>query len=377
MLRRVAVLVVLMALAVVPASAHANLPPGFIGISPQNSTTAKDYDLMAEAGIDSVRLPIFWAAVEPKNPAYSKPNWADFDNQVELAAEAGIRVTVVVWQTPPWVAPETIDLPARTGWQRRAWARFLREAARRYGPLGTFWSEHTKLPFLPIRYWEIWNEENLVTWARDPNPTEYATLLRISGRTLHRVDAGSQVLVGGFFGQPLQIPPNVASGAYLQAIYRARKVRPYFDGVALHPYVAEASEMATQLTNLRRIMSHHHDRRTPLYVTELGWGSRSGPTRWEVGLAGQADELTKSFELLSANRVRWDVRGAWWFTWTDEGGDCLFCGSAGLLTEDREAKPAWYRFNAWTGGNPGVVPRGHLGPVISKAEAGTEGAAPE
>ena len=36
--------------------------------------------------------------------------------------------------------------------------------------------------------------------------------------------------------------------------------------------------------------------------------------------------------------------------------------SAGLLTEKREAKPAWYRFNAWTGGDPGIVPRARFGP---------------
>jgi hypothetical protein len=126
--------------------------------------------------------------------------------------------------------------------------------------------------------------------------------------------------------------------------------------------------MAGQLTRLRRIMNAHRDHETPLYVTELGWGSNDGPTRWERGLSGQANELTKSFELLSANRVRWNVRGAWWFTWTDEGGNCLFCSSAGLLTEKREAKPAWYRFNAWTGGDPDIVPRARFGTSLSQVE---------
>jgi sugar phosphate isomerase/epimerase len=368
MLRRLIALVVLVALASVPASAHAYLPPGFIGISPQNSTGAKDFDLMAEAGIDSVRLPMFWAGIEPDDPSYSKPNWADFDREVELAAEAGIRVMPFIWATPSWVAPETIDLPVRAGWQRRDWHRFVAEAARRYGPLGTFWSQHTKLPFLPIRTWEIWNEENLVTFSHEPNPSEYATLIRIAGRTLHGIDAGSQVLIGGFFGRPLQIPPNVGPDTYLKGIYRAGDVKPYFDGVALHPYVPDASGMGAQLTHLRRIMNLHGDRRTPLYVTELGWGSASGPTRWQRGLQGQANELTKSFELLSANRVRWNVRGVWWFTWTDEGGTCLFCGSAGLLTSRYEAKPAWYRFIAWTGGDPGIVPRAYFGPGASEVE---------
>jgi hypothetical protein len=104
-------------------------------------------------------------------------------------------------------------------------------------------------------------------------------------------------------------------------------------------------------------MRRHQDGATPLYVTELGWGSESGPTRWQRGLWGQADQLSKAFSLLSANRSRWKVRGAWWFTWTDEGGSCVFCHSAGLLTAKREGKPAWYRFNEWTGGDAGTVPR--------------------
>jgi hypothetical protein len=165
------------------------------------------------------------------------------------------------------------------------------------------------------------------------------------------------VILGGLFGRPLQIPPNVASGDYLSRFYRARNVKRYFDGVGLHPYVADARAMGAQLTNLRRIMRAHKDFGTPLYVTELGWGSESGPTRWQRGLWGQAYQLSKSFAMLSANRERWDVGGVWWFTWSDEGGSCVFCHSAGLLTAKREAKPAWYRFNEWTGGDAETVPR--------------------
>jgi len=115
--------------------------------------------------------------------------------------------------------------------------------------------------------------------------------------------------------------------------------------------------MEPQIANLRRVMRIHHDAQTPLYVTELGWGSDSGPTRWQRGLWGQAYQLSKSFAMLSANRLRWGVGGVWWFTWSDEGGTCVFCHSAGLLTAKREAKPAWYRFNEWTGGNADTVPR--------------------
>jgi hypothetical protein len=347
---------VLAALCALPASASAYLPPGFIGISPQNPLGHKDFELMDEAGVDSVRLPLYWRAVEGESTLVVEPDWSGFDKEVELAAEAGVRVMPFVWGSPEWVAAEESALPVKTSWQRWAWQKFLREAVLRYGPNGEFWEDHTKLTFLPITHWEIWNEENIVAQVNEANPDEYAKLIRISGRTIHAADPESQVLIGGLFGRPLQIPPNIASGDFLARLYRIGKVKPYFDGVALHPYVAEAKAMGSQLNNFRRIMRAHGDARTPIYVTELGWGSRSGPSRWERGPEGQADQLSEAFELLSDNRSRWKVRGVWWFTWTDEGGTCQFCGSAGLLTSHYEAKPSWYRFVEWTGGEPDAVP---------------------
>lgn len=357
MMRRLIPALVLVLLMVAPAAAQAYLPPGFVGISPQSSGTAKDYDLMAEAGIKSVRQPLIWAAVEPENPAFSERQWGYFDHEVKLAANAGMEIFPFLVNSPEWVAAEGIDLPVATPWQRRAWASFVRAVVRRYGVGGSFWREEEDLPYVPMRRFEIWNEENIVSFASDPEPKRFAVLMRIAGRVIHREAPGSKVIFGGLFGRPLQIPPNVASGDFLSRFYAAGRVKPFFDGVALHPYVADARAMGAQMRNLRRIMRRHGDAETPLYVTELGWGSDSGPTRWQRGLWGQANQLSKAFSMISVNRLRWVVRGVWWFTWADEGGSCVFCSSAGLLNAKREAKPAWYRFNEWTGGDPGVVPR--------------------
>jgi hypothetical protein len=358
MARRLIPILVLALLAALPAAARAYLPPGFVGISPQSTGTAKDYELMAEAGIKSVRQPLVWAAVEPRNPAFSERQWGYLDHEVRLAARAGMEIFPFIVNSPEWVAGQGIDLPVANAWQRRAWASFVRAVVDRYGIGGSFWREEEEdVPYVPMRRFEIWNEENIVTFASDPEPKRFAQLIRIAGRVIHQRQPGAKVIVGGLFGRPLQVPPNVASGDFLSRMYRAGRVKRYFDGVALHPYVADARAMAAQLRNLHRIMRRHGDGATPLYVTELGWGSAPGPTRWQRGLYGQAHQLDKAFSIISANRLRWHIRGAWWFTWSDEGGSCVFCGSAGLLTAKREAKPVWYRFNEWTGGDPGVVPR--------------------
>jgi len=348
-------------LALPTPSLAAPAPRGFaVGISPQTPAGDADYGLMRLAGVRSLRLPLNWGSVEPYSPYLVEPDWDGFDHSVGLAARYGLRVFPFVWGTPAWVAAEQRTEPVTSSWGARAWASFLRRAVRRYGPRGRFWREHPELTPQPIRAWEIWNEENIVTFGH-ANPRRFARLIRVSGRAIHAADRGAKAILGGLFGRPLQIPPNAASGDFLNRVYRAGRVKRFFDGVALHPYVADAKAMGAQIRNLRRIMRRHRDAKTPLYVTELGWGSDSNETRWERGLYGQARELEQAFSMLVGNRRSWRIAGAWWFTWADAGPFCQFCDSAGLLTGDREAKPAWYRFVAWAGGDPGIVPRASLG----------------
>jgi hypothetical protein len=352
-----AIVALLGGLLLLPAGADARVPPGFVGISPQNPANAVDYELMEAAGLRSVRLPLYWLGVESHSPYLVAPDWSGFDHSVKLAAEHGMRVFPFVWGTPGWVAGESRVEPVYRGWASQAWASFLRRAVQRYGPRGDFWSENPDLPRQPIRAWEIWNEPNIITFASGSNPERFARLMRISGRAIHGADRGAEVILGGLFGRPLQIPPNVSSGDFLSRVYRAGRVKPFFDGVALHPYVADADAMRPQIRNLRRVMRRHGDAVKPLYVTELGWGSDSYQTRWERGLLGQARELDQAFSMLASHRRDWRIGGVWWFSWTDIERGCQFCDSAGLLNERREAKPAWYRFVSWTGGDPDIVPR--------------------
>jgi hypothetical protein len=356
MKRTLAAIVAIIGMLAFPQSGVADAPPGFFGICPQGGIDEADYALMAEAGVRSVRLTLFWTQVEPVSPAMREPDWSHFDRDVELAARYGMSAFPVVSATPPWIAPEQRLEPTR-GWQLRAWASFLRRAVSRYGPGGAFWWQHPELPYEPIRRWEIWNEENIVTFG-SADPRRFVRLLRISGRIVHA--GGGEAILGGLFGRPLQIPPNVSSGRYLSELYRARRVKPFFDGIALHPYVADAAAMRAQILNLRRVLRIHHDAATPIYLTELGWGSASFETRWERGPLGQARELDEAFSMLAGHRRSWRIGGVWWFSWTDAFGGCQFCDSAGLLTEAREAKPSWYAFNTWTGGEAGIVPRAVL-----------------
>ena len=58
---------------------------------------------------------------------------------------------------------------------RKAWKQFLQMAVKRYGPGGSYWTLHYKLDHpgkraVPIKAWQVWNEPNLQSAMKPPEP---------------------------------------------------------------------------------------------------------------------------------------------------------------------------------------------------------------
>jgi hypothetical protein len=344
--RLVLALLLLFAL-VLPASAEA-LPRGFFGIAPQTGIGAKDTARMRGGGLETIRTPLLWGGVQPT--ARGGFNWTTFDDVVATAAEGRLEVLPFLCSPPGWAVHPGTRLPVDSGRQRRAWAEFARAAVERYGPRGTFWEEHepgTKdpLPRLPIRAWQIWNEENFFYFTKPASPTRYAKLLAISHRAIHRADPGATVVIGGLFGNPKQSPPTAMDADdFLDRLYRVPGVKADFDAVALHPYAADAGELRLLVDGVRQVMLRHGDRRAGLYLTEMGWGSQErSPVSFEVGLHGQAQELRAAYGYLLGARKRLNLKQVDWFSWKD-ADLCSFCDSVGLFRQGQrfKPKPAWH-----------------------------------
>jgi hypothetical protein len=185
--------------------------------------------------------------------------------------------------------------------------------------------------------------------------------LRISQPALKRVNAGARVILGGLFGRPKERPPRaMAAAAFLNQLYNVRGIKRYFDGVALHPYASTAKQLATISESVRRVMRRKGDAATGFYITEVGWGSQANsPVSFEKGLQGQAQELRRAYTYLTRNQRRLNLRSVYWFAWKDVAGSpCSYCDSVGLFRRGDEfrAKPAWYSFVRFTGGDPSPVP---------------------
>ena len=333
-----------------PAAAQRPAPVGFIGMAPQTALTEHDMRRMDQARIRSIRLPLAWFEIAEKRPRVAPSDWSSLDHSVALAAEHGMTVLPFAWGTPKWLADDPRAEPMFSARARRAWARFLRSAANRYGPGGAFWRKHPEVPRFPIRRWQIWNEPNILSFSLRPAPRRWAGLIKLSARAIHSANPRAKILTSGFFGRPLQ-KPNIQPAVFLRRALKGTGLRHFIDGIAVHPYVPRARDIPKTIRPLRRVLRDFGLGRLSLWVTEMGWGSDWLESRWERGWRGQARELNTAMRILVRSRRRWRVRRIYWYSWID-APVCQFCDSAGLFTDGGFAKPSWYAFNSWTGGDP-------------------------
>jgi polysaccharide biosynthesis protein PslG len=325
----------------------------FFGITQGIRLDEEDFETMEETGVASNRVLLLWGSVQPSQGSFK---WGPSDALVGALASHGIQAAPFVWGSPPWVA-STIARPPLDGLgDVQAWQNFLEAAVARYGRGGIYWAKKYRQRYgpdakpLPVHSWQIWNEPNLSKYfAPSPSVEQYARLLQISHSAIKSKDPQAGIVLAGMPGYG-----DVNAWDFLDSLYAVAGIKGDFDAVALHPYAPNLDELRLEIERLRAVMSKHGDRGTPLWLTELGWGS-APPDRFGLnkGVNGQERLLSSSFKLILRHRKAWTVERVFWFDWRDpidpEALKCSFCGSAGLLTYNRTPKPAYHAFKAFAG----------------------------
>jgi hypothetical protein len=351
--RREAILAIaLVILGAMIAAPAAQAKGGFFGLDYTfNELHNRDTGKLAKSGAKTVRWTFFWPRIEHSSGNF---DWSGADQVVGDLAARGIRILPVLDGSPNWVAKSTVTPPVGSKRARNAWKRFLRKAVERYGPQGRYWTikyrtQHPGKGARPIRTWQIWNEPNLKShFHPHPSPRRYARLLKLSHRAIHRQDRGASVMFAGMPGYS----NNIDAWSFLSRVYKKRGIKKAFDATALHPYARNVHQMMGEVRHFRRVMRGHGDRRTPLWVTEVGWGSKK-PTRFGLtkGKRGQKRILKRSFRALQHKRHKFRIKRVMWFNYRDPKGGtrgCSFCSSAGLLRNNFDPKPAWRAFRRFT-----------------------------
>ena len=295
---------------------------------------------MKASGVTALRAPFYWWTAQPTKGA---PNFAATDPLVEAVSRAGIELLPIAVGTPTWAArhPKLRNSPPAG---TKAYAAFMTALIGRYGPSGSFWSEHPDVPKLPIRHWQLWNEpDHFHYWSDQPYARDYVALARAARRAIKAADPGAVVVMSGFADR---------SWDSIAGVYRAGG-RGVFDAVAIHPYTFEVRNVLRIVEYARRALQRAGDGSRPLWLTEVTWssGKRPGvtPAPFETTPPDQAARLSQALPLLIRERKRLGVDRIFWENWisrdSNHGNPFDFSGLRVLHPDGRVSeKPAFAAF---------------------------------
>src|SRR3954468_1594093 len=336
-------LVLCLAVFAAPAGAA---PHELFGISKGQPLVQRDYKRMRATRIHTLRFAINWPSVQPNRNTHNFP-----DQIVGDLAARGIRPFPFIYGSPRWVASKPNRPPLGSPSKEQAWRSFVASIVNRYGPGGAYWGApyHQRHPGAkpkPITAVQIWNEPTLPKFfPRKRTAQQYGKLVKIAHQGAAGANRKVKVVLAGLTGYA-----TPRAWTFLNKLYRVNGIKRAFNAAALHPYAATIGQFKSELRRVRGVMRKHHDRRTALWLTEVGWGSTHPSRHWPLnkGLRGQKRMLQKSFKLVLHKRRAWHIQRLFWFDWRDPsrgaGGYCSFCDSAGLVKHNSKPKPAYRAF---------------------------------
>jgi hypothetical protein len=327
------------------------LPRDFVGIVAEDALAAlprerrRIFRRLHAAGVRLIRQTFDWSLVELAPGRYEL---ATLDAYVSAAAAARIEVLPVLFKPPPFRSSAPRRGAGRATYPPKrpaSFARFAATLARRYGPQGSLWRARPRLPRVPIRAWQVWNEPNLpIYWGGVPDPPAYARLLAAAGRALKTVDPHAEVVSAGLAESRLGMPFE----QFVRELDEAGAADS-FDTFALHPYAADADAALRAVERTRELLDEL-DANAPIWVTELGWASGGPRSPFTVGERGQAARIGSVLADLVDQRRELGVRGVVYFNWRDAppypGGRDFFGLHTGLLRRNGSQKPAFQSFAA-------------------------------
>jgi len=329
----------------------------FYGVISTEQPSSGEFNTMGRGRVGTLRMLLFWATVEPSP---GQRNWALYDDLVANASAQGIRWLPVLFGSPSFAA-QFATRPPVTKSARQAWASFVADAVNRYKPGGAFWQSASWQTFaathgnpapMPITDWQLWNEQNSPSyWLPKVKAKSYGSFVKLTGAAVHGADPQGRLVLGGMFTRPVQ-RRAVPLEKYIGDLYRVRRIKKAFDGLAVHSYSTKPSGGLKTVKSVRKVTKKHKDGRTPIWVTELGWASSGDPSRYTTTPVGQAQKLEASFSKLAANAGRLGIPKIIWYSFRDASPGGYWLNRTGLFELNGAPKPSWNSFVRFTGGQP-------------------------
>jgi hypothetical protein len=177
---------------------------------------------------------------------------------------------------------------------------------------------------------------------------EYAVWLRRVSHVLKEAAPGVRVMSAGVVWPSNGMFPE----PYFTAMLSVPGLRDAVDIFAIHPYGNEVYNVMDLVRSARSTLNSNGASGKPMWITEVGWatGNYDGLIVPEWLQANHVDEL---YGQLLANRRRYRLLGAVWYTYRDRyprPGEAptyahYWGNNTGLRRTDSSAKPSWLVFS--------------------------------
>lgn len=273
---------------------HGTQGSGFVGISSSGESLGDHrrlFPLLRQADITMVRSFPEWGAIQPRRGEW---DWLQADALIESARTDGIQISGVLCYLAPWTssaAPGDADYSNRSRTfpirDLQDWRSYVTEVVTRYHK--------------DVHCWEIYNEFNSQTFARNAVVKDYADMVRIAHDVARQIDPMCRIGIGCAEADFSFLEQVICQGA-----------SDRFDFVSVHPYCLLDAAMEGRESvflqiqpNFRRMLLRTRQRQEiALWVGEIGLATTDAPeleTR-------QAEAVAKAL-ILSAvqgvDRVLW------------------------------------------------------------------------
>ena len=282
--------------------------------------------LIQQAGVSAIRDEVFWQGVEHQKGQYAIPKNSEYF--VSTSVTKGLKPLLSLDYGNPLY--DRGDKPISD------------EAIEGYARYAEFVVRHFEGR---VSMYEIWNEWNGGVGKTTPGTAEsYVKLLKIVYPRLKAIDPNLIIIAGAVSGGGVR-------GPWLRQMLDAGALHAA-DAISFHQYIFNSKGNGrlpeTLVDNINRVeemvRSYNSNRDFPLYLTETGWPTNTGPSGTsaeEAGdLAGQTVLLMRSIPFL---------RGVWWYDFQDDGPKTDFTEhNFGLVHLDLTPKPGFFAVSAIT-----------------------------
>jgi LemA protein len=344
----------LAALAVLPATASAELQLGLQDDAYLSSADPRAWQLTRELRPDVIRYNVDWSSVahvrpsQPASPADPAYQWAATDGIVQGAARQGARILLTIVQAPTWANGKG---PPRAAPLRASdFGTFCRAVATRYS--GSFVPAGATAPLPAVTSFTVWNEPNRGQFLEPQGkhgleaPRVMARLMRACAGSIEAVSPDAQVALGPLASRGGQ--GGIAPIAFLARYRAAGGPRPAV--VALNPYLGsllpeyrgdeKEDHGAITVRNLDRLensLQAAYGDTVPIWLTEFAWRTAPQPGIGVITPERQAELAEQSVDVVRAHYPY--AQMLVWFLLRDVSPTSYW--RSGLVDSDNHKKPVF------------------------------------